>query len=520
VHLTARATRAFANAKQLRAADFGRIFQLMSAPAPSSPSDPRIPWLALHALVAVALLLRLSVGYASDYWSHPDELFQYLEQAHRLAFGYGFQPWEYRYGIRNWLLPGAIAAILSGLKVVGLDAPVIYIPLLKTVFALLSVSLVYAAFFIARQLYSQTSAWVAAIFVACWHEIVGQATRATPEVFGTYALVGAFALLLSRPSMARALATGALIGLTVALRIHYVVPAAVLCGILVIGWGWRVAWQAALGGIAVLATAGLIDGWTWGTPFISFWNAVLFNITYGVADTFGQEHAIWYFWTLTYASRGLYALGFVYGLAGLKRHWPILLLIAAVLIPHSLIAHKEYRFVFLVVPLLMILLADAITASRVVVPGDAFNWRFAASVAAVAIASAGLAYRTELVQRSDRLLALLDLSGRSNVRGLIDLSGPWGGTGGFYYLHHNVNYYLQPDMADVPPANYTRYATHLITPTTTGPLPGFRISGQHGALHIQEQMAPPTQVERMRDARILFQPGVDDRIKPDVQPRY
>jgi GPI mannosyltransferase 3 len=520
LHLRTIAARAFATAKQLTVADFGSVFQLMRGCAPLPSTDQRVPWFALHMLVFAALLLRLYVGYSSEFLSHSDEVFQYLEQAHRLSFGYGFQPWEYRYGIRNWLLPGAIAAVLSALNSVGLDTPTIYVPVLKTIFALISVSLIYSAFFIARQLYSPTSGWVAAIFVAVWHEIVGHAARATPEVFSTYTLVGAFALALYRPSTGRALATGALIGLTFVLRIHYVVPAALIFGIILVGWRGRMAGTVALAGIAVCAFAGFLDLWTWGTPFISFWNAVLFNITYGVADTFGQENAVWYLWTLTFASRGLYALGFLYGMTGLKRHWPILLLIAAVILPHSLIAHKEYRFVFLVVPLSMILLADAITSTRVVVREDAFNWRFAASVAAIVVASAGLGYRNELINRSDRLVALLDLSGRSNVLGLIDLSGPWGGAGGFYYLHHNVHYYFEQYMADVSPSSYRQFATHIIAPNTTGPYPGFHISRKHGALHIQEQSVPPATVELIRDGRILFQPGVDDRIEPNVQPRY
>ena len=36
---------------------------------------------------------------------HPDETIQYLEQAHRIVFGYGVVPWEFRYFIRSWLIP-------------------------------------------------------------------------------------------------------------------------------------------------------------------------------------------------------------------------------------------------------------------------------------------------------------------------------------------------------------------------------------------------------------------------------
>lgn len=45
-------------------------------------------WPMVHVLAVAALALRLLV--ASEHINHPDELFQYLEQAHRLVYGYGF----------------------------------------------------------------------------------------------------------------------------------------------------------------------------------------------------------------------------------------------------------------------------------------------------------------------------------------------------------------------------------------------------------------------------------------------
>jgi len=54
---------------------------------------------------------RIGVAPSSDQISYPDEILQYLEQGHRLAFGYGFVPWEYVYGTRNFLIPGLISGI-------------------------------------------------------------------------------------------------------------------------------------------------------------------------------------------------------------------------------------------------------------------------------------------------------------------------------------------------------------------------------------------------------------------------
>ena len=58
-------------------------------------------WRAPNAVAAIALALRVAAALWSEHLSHPDEVFQYFEQAHRLVYGYGFLPWEYRFGVRN-----------------------------------------------------------------------------------------------------------------------------------------------------------------------------------------------------------------------------------------------------------------------------------------------------------------------------------------------------------------------------------------------------------------------------------
>src|SRR5437763_13560490 len=65
----------------------------------------------LLALLALALALRLAAIIAFPSLHHPDENFQLLEQAHRIAFGYGIVPWEFRDGTRSPVLPYILAAL-------------------------------------------------------------------------------------------------------------------------------------------------------------------------------------------------------------------------------------------------------------------------------------------------------------------------------------------------------------------------------------------------------------------------
>jgi hypothetical protein len=48
-------------------------------------------------IVLLAMAFRVVLAVVSDNVNHPDEVFQILEQSHRVVFGYGMVPWEFRY---------------------------------------------------------------------------------------------------------------------------------------------------------------------------------------------------------------------------------------------------------------------------------------------------------------------------------------------------------------------------------------------------------------------------------------
>jgi predicted anti-sigma-YlaC factor YlaD len=62
-----------------------------------------------------------------------------MEQAHRLVFHVGLVPWEYVLGIRNWLVPGAIAGILQAARIVG-DTPAVQVGAVTLCMTLLSLA--------------------------------------------------------------------------------------------------------------------------------------------------------------------------------------------------------------------------------------------------------------------------------------------------------------------------------------------------------------------------------------------
>src|SRR5438270_12113176 len=148
--------------------------------------------LALLVLVAIGLrLVPILVEPSINWW---DEVFQATEQAHRLLFGYGIVPWEFQLGMRSWLLPGTIAALMELSRIVG-DGPASYLPLTVVVFALLATAPVICCFLWARRWYGPLPALAGAAAVAVAPELVYFGARALTEVAAAHILVIGYWLL-------------------------------------------------------------------------------------------------------------------------------------------------------------------------------------------------------------------------------------------------------------------------------------------------------------------------------------
>ena len=74
--------------------------------------EGRLHYALIATILLVAVVLRI-LAFSPYAIHHPDEAVQYLEQAHRLAFGSGLVPWEYRFGMRSWLLPVLLAGPMA-----------------------------------------------------------------------------------------------------------------------------------------------------------------------------------------------------------------------------------------------------------------------------------------------------------------------------------------------------------------------------------------------------------------------
>ena len=305
--------------------------------------------IAGSAVFAAALAARLLPVFVFPGVNHADEVFQTVEQAHRLVFGTGTVPWKFVYGTRSWVLPGALAGLMAASLAFG-DGPDFYMPAIGLALAALGAASALCAFLWGRRFFGISGGVVAGTVTAVWIDAVYFGPRALSDSVAAHILVIAFYLgTPARPVIVtrwRPIAAGALLALAGSLRIQ-LLPAIGVVGmwqLSTIFRGQRVAF--ACSGLLTALLYGAVDGLTWSYPFEALWRNVVANLYYGVQTDFGVMPWYWYLSTLIEYWTGLSAvmLGLcLIGAVRLPQPFVAALLIAASL---SLLGHKELRFIY------------------------------------------------------------------------------------------------------------------------------------------------------------------------------
>jgi GPI mannosyltransferase 3 len=413
------------------------------------------PW-SLAALCLIGFALRLVPVLLYPSLNFPDEVFQTAEPAHRLVFGSGLVTWEFAYGVRSWLLPGAIAGLMEASRLLG-DGPEFYLPLIAAAFAALSVAPIICGFLWCRRLFGMSGAVIGGLAVAVTPDLVYLGARTLSEVAASHVLVVALYLLtaVDRPGRRRLIGAGGLLGLAFALRFH-LAPGIALAAL------WAAApeprrrlWPMALGVALTLVLVGLLDTLTLGYPFASIIRNTVYNLFYGVSDFFGTSP--WYFYgelMLALWGSGLLAL-LVFAALGARRA-PMLIAVAAVILAtHMLIGHKEYRFIYPAILLITIVAGIGLAQcaawieEQLVKRGRPQDWAQRAGALAVAgywlMLSANLAmsptFRLLWSLAHDHLRAAALVARMPETCG-IGLYGPnWTEAGGYTHYHRAVPMY-------------------------------------------------------------------------------
>ena len=419
------------------------------------PYVPRIPqasW-TLAAVCALAVALRMALAIVFPGYEHADEIYQALEQAHRLAFGVGIIPWEFQEGVRSYMLPGALAGIFRAAESVW---PGSYLLAARLALSLLSLATVCCSWGILRRFAGPRAALIGAFLPAVWFEMAYFGPKAHAEVVaGHILLLGAYAVFPYFEGLRRRrlLFGGFLLGLAFCLRIQ-LAPAMAVLGLAILAVnGWRRALYVTFGVALGLALAGLVDGLTLAYPFASIIGYFRVNTLEGMSSYFGR--APWYFFIAGYARiwGGALVLFLWFGFEGVRKARPLLLLLAmaaALILAHSAMAHKEYRFVYPALPLLLIPIAAGIdrVIERLYPSGAATLAATLAGIALLSLVTAGGNFRPHFWYRYGETKAFNMVRLAPDACGVALHMELWTDTPGYTGLHRDIPIYYAYQDAD------------------------------------------------------------------------
>jgi GPI mannosyltransferase 3 len=410
---------------------------LLSSPARASASErlrlwgPRLAALllgALPAVLAVAQLGRL----------HPDEVYQSLEPAFFRVHGYGVLAWEWHQGLRNWAVPLLLSGLLRLAGGVGLRDPWTLRGLVGVPLALLHVAALLAAFRLGRR-QSRLAGWTALLALGLLPLAWAYAGRTLSEPLSADLLVLA-ADALSRPT-ARSRAPlwgGVALGLAVVAR--YGSAPAVLGAMVWLAAlrRWRALGLCVAGGAVAAVLLGALDFWSWGAPFHSLLAWTRFNVLSDSAvRAFGAAPPSFYLpLLLAFLPAWVWPL-LAYGLLrpapGRPRVGVALAMATLALVALLRTPHKEERFLYPVVVLLVLEAAPAL--GRLL---DALPRTVALMLGAVALVLSLLGQGSTIDARGDEFRALVQSARGPGATGLLIVNEGLWGSGGFFYLGKHI----------------------------------------------------------------------------------
>jgi GPI mannosyltransferase 3 len=413
---------------------------------------------------AVAFAARLLPVFVFPGINHPDEVFQTVEQAHRLAFGTGLVPWEFVYGTRSWVLPGALAGLMM-LASQFCTGPSCYMPIIGSVLAVLGAASAFCAFLWGRRLFGTVVGMVAGIFAAVWIDAVYFGPRALSDTVAAHVLViGLYTSTPGQPEVAtwrRAVVAGALLSLAASLRVQ-LLPAIGLIGL----WGMFTTFRSRRlgflgGGLVIWLLYGAVDGFTWGYPFEALWRNIAANLFYNAQAEYGVFPWYWYLTIILEYWTGLAGAMAVLCLIGALRLPQLFVTGGLIVLTYSLFGHKELRFIYPAVLLAVIVsgigLAQLVSWISEALRDRGWAWRnamivpSATAVAVVvltqlALANGSVPYRRLWTSGRDMLLASRYVARLRAVCGIGVLDQTWFVTGGYAWFHHAVPlYWATPD---------------------------------------------------------------------------
>ena len=310
-------------------------------------------------LFFTALIFRTYAAFTSIAQIYPDEIFQTVEMAHKAAFGKGFVFWEFTVGARSWFFPGILAGVYKFLDLIGIQDPFYLnmgIKFFLACFHSLAVSVLYLIF---RMWFKERiTAFIFSLTLAMNFMLSYISARTLSESiaipFMVFTLYQA-TLYVEKYRLRNLILTIVFAGIAYMLRFQssifsfgiaisfLIVSKKHLKTSLIFGFGY----------IGMMLLQGLLDKFTWGTFMHSLTTYLDYNILRGVANKHGVFPWHFYFKEMavrfnpvTYVTASIFAVYVTIQFRLKKKEFLFAFPFLFFLIGHSLIPHKEPRFIF------------------------------------------------------------------------------------------------------------------------------------------------------------------------------
>lgn len=370
----------------------------------------------------------------------PDEYWQSLEVSHHMVFNYGYLTWEWKTGIRGFSYPLLFAVIYKLLHCINYDSIYLLIWFPRVIQTLLAAFADVKFFYLIRTLENHDIAkWTFLCHLSSWFTWFcctrtltnSMETTITSLALSYYPLPG------SRTQNSCRYLT--LVALAVIIR-----PTALIVWFpLILCHFWKEDDKLRLithryipiGTLAVVIST-VIDCIFYGKWTMVQFNFLKFNIFHGVADFYGSHPWHWYFTQGFIVVIGPHLPFFLHGCTlAFKKYKILLVAVVWTVVVYSLLPHKEFRFIYPVLPFCMVFCGISLASLKA--------WRRAAAFVLL-VSNLFPALYTGLVHQRGTLDAM------NHLQTLCDANSSSTTT--------------QPDVLFLMPCHSTPYYSHIHCP--------------------------------------------------------
>ncbi|CAK6954871.1 GPI mannosyltransferase 3 [Scomber scombrus] len=370
----------------------------------------------------------------------PDEYWQSLEVSHHMVFNYGYLTWEWKTGLRGFSYPLFFAFIYKILHFINYDSVYLLIWLPRIIQALLAAFADVKFFFLIRTLENRDVAkWTFFCHMCSWFSWYCCTRTLTNSMETTITCLALFYFPLPGSKTHSSKKYLTLVALAVIVR-----PTALIVWLpLLMHHFWQEDNKLRLIthdyipiGALVVVSSTVVDcifyeKWT----MVQF-NFLKFNIFHGVAGFYGSHPWHWYFTQGFAVVIGPHLPLFLHGCSlAFKRYKILLAAVVWTVVVYSLLPHKEFRFIYPVLPFCMIFCGISMANLKA--------WRRAA-VFGLLLTNLFPALYTGLIHQRGTLDVM------SRLQTLCDVS--------------NISTRTQPDVLFLMPCHSTPYYSHIHCP--------------------------------------------------------